>query len=178
MNSLSLQELSCIGDCSHKKETLKRFLYFGTSDKYSQKSKTFLVIPSRRGSEPETKLNKFVRDLFSVCWSYLLNQQEYIIFFEKPDFKGRLYFLPLRPFRYTDEAEPQKVFDQKIKDFIKQFRFYYRQTFSCVIPQRYQIVFTSYEKNESIFNIGEGVHTHLFFQLKYPIHTITLESKK
>lgn len=177
MNSLSLQELSCIGDCSQKKEILKRFLHFGSSQEYLQKSKTHLVNPSGRGSEPETKLTKFVRDLFGVCWSYLLNQQEYIIFFEKPDFKGRLYFLPLRPFRYIDVAEPQKMFDQKIKDFIKQFRFYYRQTFSCVVPKGYQIKFESYEKNETMFVIEEGVHTHLFLHVKYPLHTICLESK-
>jgi len=158
----SLQKLSCIEECPQKKETLKRILFPDASDSPS----TYLVFPHNRKNEPETKFTTFRQELVKICWSYLLTQQEYVIFFDKIDFHGRPYFLPLRPFIYEDNASLQTIFEQKVKHFIHLFRFYYRQTFSCVIPKRYHITFTSVEKTKPIFEINAGTHAHVFFALK------------
>lgn len=169
----SLHELSHIEECQYKKQIVKRIMF----PQISKSPSTFLVFPKDRNNEPNVKLETFRKDFFTICWTFLLSQQEFVIFFEKPDFQGKLYFLPLRPFIYEDKASPQTVFEQKMHNFIHHFRFFYRQTFSCVIPENYRLIFTSYDKNEQIFEILEGKHPHIFFGIKSSVQKIQLSNK-
>lgn len=82
----------------------------------------------------------------------LMNQQEMIVFFDKPNFQGKMYFIPKRDMnhRILTMTTEQDLYDKRgvisnnnvhenkpyidINTFIQHFAFFYGRVFSCIVP--------------------------------------------
>jgi hypothetical protein len=96
-----------------------------------------------------------------------LLKDKWIIFFDKPDYKGKIYLLEKKDMSWEAERPGQDGQLQKnihLNSFIQRFTFYYGRKFSVMIPAGFQIAFrpvpsTTYP-NETI-QLAAGDHNNV-----------------
>lgn len=86
--------------------------------------------------DQNSNLNDLKNSLKKCFWSFLLNN--YIIFFDKPEFNGKMFFLPI--------PKNQVIIDRKsYPSFFEEFLMFQHRSFSYICPPDYHIELNSPE---------------------------------
>lgn len=129
-----------------------------------------------------SKMFQLRNDLLDTIKSTLYSSNEYILFFDKPQFEGKMYIIPVyfKKMTWQEKDGKEDIIKEEFMDitkkkmsfteFVNEFKFYFTRKFSVRIPQNMSITITSYDKasNESkgqTFHIKGGVHSHLEYNL-------------
>lgn len=114
----------------------------------------------------------------------LRNTKDFILFFDREDFRGRVFVLPAMEVSWNQTLRTKEFAKKEIKPhlegFIDAFKFYYGRKFSCILPPPWQIVLTPFQEGEypkDPITIKSGRHTNVLYY-RGPLVSFTIARSK
>lgn len=149
--------LACDEHCKSMQRQLKSLIDYDPGQDINASISNLLLVGSPN-QEDIRKLTHLRSELLGLGVNLLKNQQEFIIFFDKPNFMGRMYFLPVMDMYWKPETmtQAQKYHNRTnaallmsnndkqsthitLGKFITDFSFHFNRHFSCIIPDNVNI---------------------------------------
>lgn len=135
--------LSCDETCKEEKKQIINVLNYDPN-RQVHKNLDELLLVGKSNSEDLANLTDIQSRILSSSIDILRNQTKFIIFFDKADYLGKMYLIPLRDYdtqltnkKQTNDLDMSSHIDYGT--FVKEFAFYFGRQFSCIVPANVRV---------------------------------------
>lgn len=128
---------SCDTKCNSTKRQLTDWVNYN-AEQDMRPEIDFLILVGKPNNEDIPKLIGIQRQIHKAALSIFHNLNDFIVFFDKPNFEGRFYLIPSRIDNWKAKTVPEEETSNSssisLEAFVHSFSFYFGRHFSCIIP--------------------------------------------